>query len=795
MKAINTLEFDTIREDIAEYASTRSGQERIRSMAPLTDRETLEGEKGAVRHVVQRLEDGQSVPIGEVDEIAPVFQMLRREGAVAEIDELRAIQGFLLYADEIVTFCHGEENPVLSAYIDSETLPRELLHRLRASITPEGEISEVAVPELRRLKGEIGRVNRLLMRRSEEMVRSTPQLYNGEQATVRDGRVVLPLAANFKGRIDGIVHESSGSGETLFVEPRELVDLNNELIQVHHAIHQEIRRVLRELSASIRDHLEQLTSLYDAVVLVDTFIARGRWGYDRGGVVVTEGPSIDLINARHPLLGQKCVPLTITFDRSIRMLVVSGPNTGGKTVLIKTVGLLTMLNQIAVPIPASPESSLPLFSFWGVDIGDEQSIEESLSTFSSHMRNIAEVLNRADRESLILLDELGSGTDPEEGGALSMAIVDSLIDRKCTILVSTHQTVLKHYGYTREGAQNVSMAFDTDTHRPTYKVIAGRPGSSHAIDTAREQGVPESVIAVATGYAENDEHRVAAIINRLLEEEERLAVIQNQLEAERANVTESLRSIAAEREALDRREADLRKGKIRELDRTIREARKMIEGEVRRIRESGDTIDRERIKAAHERIGEIEEVRNGETNALEQLEDAFKEKRDRETSLSERSIEEGMNVRHIRTQREGVVRNTRGDSAEVQFGAIRMNVPKGELEPLKKAEHRKSGNTWRAHGSGASQAGSTAGSTAVFELDVRGMRLAQAIDAVERQVDNSILLGLHSFSILHGTGTGVLQKGVQDYLKGRSEVSAFRFALPKDGGFGKTMVELSDNDR
>ena len=781
MTAIETLEFDRIRDEIASYASTVAGRGVIRALEPAQEAAEIRAIHVPVRRFLARLEDGEALPGGEVADLGPLFDALERDGAVAEADELLEIRLFLKFAGETVAFCRANEDEILSSMVADIALPDSLPRRLEAAITDDGEIAESAIPELKHLKLEIGRLNRALIRRSGEMMRDDPRIYHGEQATLRDDRVVLPLAANFKGRIDGIIHEASGSGETLFVEPWDLVDLNNELIQTRHAINREIRRVVRELSSLVRSNLPELRVSLAAVVHIDTLIARARWGFDRGGVIPPEGPSIDLRNARHPLLGDACVPLSISFDPAVRMLVVSGPNTGGKTVLIKTVGLLTMLNQIGVPIPASPESSLPFFRYWGVDIGDEQSIGESLSTFSSHMRNIAAVLENADRGSLVLLDELGSGTDPEEGASLSMAIVDSLIDRGCTILVSTHQTLLKHYGYTREGARNVSMAFDADTHRPTYRVIPGRPGASHAIETAREQGVSPMVISAAEAYAGDTANSVSEIINRLLEEERRVADLSLDLDTREREIERRRESVSEKENRLNQRESQLRSGKIAELDREIREARRAIEREIRRIRESGRVVNRDVIKTAHQTVGDVEAIRNRQEATAKAIAPTPERTGEIPTGLSP-----GDTVRHRRTERDGIVKSVEKNAAKVQFGAIRMTVA---LTDIVVAPRTRSTLSVRR------DVGKTTAPSAVFELDIRGKRIHEAIDEVERQVDAAVLHGLRSFSIIHGTGTGTLQKGVHDYLKERSEVGTFRFARPEAGGTGKTMVELCGDDR
>lgn len=791
MTAYQTLELPRILEEIAAYASCAETHVALQSLTPHVEADALERDKRYVVALVSAIDAGRTLPTDAIEELNPLFHAVAREGAVLDVESLQVIRRFLNYAAAVLAFCESDENAPLNELVETVIFPAALRERLAKTITPDGEISEEAIPELRRLKGEIGRLNRALLRRAEEILRGDPHLFHGEQPTIRDGRTVLPLAANFKGRIDGIVHESSGSGETLFVEPRDLVDLNNDLAHAHHAIHREIQRLLRELSAMVRDAIDEIGTLAERVFRIDGYIARARWGHANDGVVIAAGEVINLREARHPLLGAECVPVSIAFEQDVRIVVISGPNTGGKTVLMKTVGLLSLLHQCAVPIPVAPDSTLPLFDYWGVDIGDEQSIDEHLSTFSAHMRVIASIVATATHRSLVLLDELGTGTDPDEGAALSMAIVDELIGRGSTVLASTHQTVLKHYGYTRDAARNVSMAFDEDTHRPTYRVVPGRPGASHAIETAAEQGIPREIIARARSYAADNENSVSEIINRLLEYE---AVLQG----ERDRLAEESRRLAAEkndittrRKALDEREAQLRREGVADLERTIRDARRTIEGEVRRLREGGRALSKDEIKDAHRRIESIESYRDREYERIDDLSRTENGERDEPqsgdaTERLERPAQAGDTVIHRRTNRSGEVKTIRRGKAEVQFGGVRMTVPLDEL--VVTVAGKDGGVTYPRS---VPRSPRFSSGHALFELDVRGQRLHEAVAAVQHQVDEAVAQGLTSISIIHGTGTGVLQKGVRDYLASRGEVAAYRFARPEDGGFGKTVVELS----
>ena len=791
MNAIHALEFDRIRDRLAGYAATAEGREALTRLEPHADGDRLDRQQVVVGWILRRVEEGAAPPGGDVAPVEPLLAAVDRDGAVLEAEALRDIRAFLEYARDVLRFfrragdgdgdgdASADRLPTaVSELVSDIDTPRELLRDLARMILPDGTVNQEAIPELARLRADIRRLNQSLLDSAEQMIRRDRHMYQGDRPTIRDGRTVVPLAANFRGRVDGIVHEASGSGETVYVEPRELVDLNNDLVQAHNGILREIRRVLRELSAAVRREVPLLIRLHHRTVEIDQLLARARYAVEHGGRIVPSGDRIVLSRARHPLLGPGCVPLDIAYSPETRIMVVSGPNTGGKTVLLKTVGLLSMMHQAAIPIPVGDGTVLPRFDYWGVDIGDEQSLDAALSTFSGHLRNLAEVCREAGAGSLILLDELGSGTDPDEGAALSMAIVDHLIERGSTVLATTHQTVLKHYGYTRSAAENASMAFDETTHRPTYTVVPGRPGASHALETARQQGLDPAVLSRAETYHGDRETSVAEIINRLGE-------LERDLAAERSAAAREREALHARDAELQRREREveeyatrLRKEGLVELDRVLRDARSRIEGEVRRLRERGGEISREDIRAAHDVVREIETQRDEHDRRVSEA----RNRNTSDTASDGRAPRTGDEVRHVRTARRGTVREIRGDRAEVQFGAIRMRVPIAELEVVEDGSNTTpapAAPTARPH------------LTSVMELDLRGRRLADALEELERQLDAAVLNGMTSFSVIHGMGTGVLQKGVRDYLQARPEVAAFDFAAPEEGGFGKTVVRLA----
>lgn len=776
MNFLRALEFDRIRGDLAEYCVSLEGKERVLRLEPITEEAVLSRMNGEVERLLRALEADLAPPGGFVPSLDSLFAVLRHGGEVLDLDGLSALRAMLDTAGEFSRFFRtGEEQDLLSGNRSHRLKPpRELTGTLHRLITGEGRLNEEAIPQINALRRRITEVHQELRHSSEQIIRANRELYREDRATIRDGRTVLPLVADFRGRLDGIVHEASGSGETLFVEPRELVDLNNRLVQTQNEILREIRRVLRELTELARSHRNELESIREELVPADCLLARARYGRDRGGRVVSAGERVLLRQARHPLLGANCVPLDIRYDPGIRLMVLSGPNTGGKTVLLKTLGLLTVMNQCAIPVPAAEGSSLPFFRWIGVDIGDEQSIDEALSTFSAHLRTLGEITRRADEGSLILLDELGTGTDPEEGAALSLAIIDHLMERGSTVLVTTHQTVLKHYGFTRDGASNAAMAFDEAEHRPTYRVIPGRPGVSHAIETAREQGLLPAIVERARSYHDDQHNSVAAIISRLLEEEERIRERRRALEAQEAALQDERRRAQEVQRDLEKREQALQKEGLRDLKRALSEARSRVEQEIRSLRERGLELAREETDRLREPLRELEQLRQD---------------REREIARTERSfrppvLAPGTEVLHRETGRTGTVRYVRKGRAEVQFGAVRISVAVTDL----------AAPTPGNDSSGAIVSERTAlpaGPPPSLECDVRGLRLDEALEEVERQVDAAVVHNLSSFSIIHGTGTGVLQKGVREYLQSREEVATVQFARPEEGGFGKTVVELA----
>lgn len=785
MNVLELLEFPRIRETLAEQCRFEDAAARVRHMEPTNDRAKMDVTSHRVTLLLRMIQEGLTLPGTSVGPLDKILDSVRVVGAVLEPASLLVIRRLLDHAvewDEIPAAMEEvglDASPILEL-TTADGVPETIHRELREIIDTDGSVREEAIPEVARLRGALNGIRGEIRNTATAIIRGNRDIYREDVPTIRDGRTVLPLRADFKGRVDGIIHESSGSGDTLFVEPTALVDLNNAGVRAEAEIHLAIHRRLRELSEGVRRELDIIERIKDSMIDLDTLAARARYGALTRGSIVPVRSQIDLRNARHPLLGDSCVPLNIRFGPGIRLLVISGPNTGGKTVLLKTLGLLSVMNQCSIPIPVEADSGLPVFSRFSVSIGDEQSIDEALSTFSAHIRSLSRIASEADENSLVLLDELAGGTDPEEGSALAMAVVDHLLAVGATVLVTTHLTVLKHYGYTRDGAANASMEFDESTHRPTFRVVPGQPGSSHALDTAQRFGLPEPVLARAKEYLGDRSGSVSEILRRLQEEERLQRERRVVLDQEQAALASRREELHARANDLDERENALRTEGVRSMERDLAEARSRIEAEIRRLRENRKTINDEEIRQVRTVLHEVEALSARYRHDVE----VRKNSRSKAASrLGPEDLVAGRRYRHGRSGKTGTLRSVRGKKAELQFDAIRMTVPISELERIDQEEDSRPSVAIDTNAA-------RSGAQARLELDIRGYRLTEAIETLENQIDAAILQHLMRFSIIHGTGTGALRKGVHEYLRSRPEVSSFDFAPADQGGFGKTVVEL-----
>ncbi len=797
--SLRVLEFEKIRAQVRNRCLTAEAAHALRRERIATDPSEVRALHDEVALLTRVLATTVETPTLAFPPVARTLERLEKEGVVLEPLDLAELAVFARSSIELDRYLRAGAREAGVAeqtdrFLDDHPRVGPVVDRVLRAIDPDGTIREREIPELRAIRNEI-------LRAQQDLQRSAAALANRDDVrrylsatvpTQRDGRTVLALKSDHRGRVQGIVHETSGSGATVFIEPQELLTRNNAVVEAENRYRNELLRILRDLTDSCRRSRNELSATLERTVRIDRVYCRARYGYDFACERAGESDDhVHLQRARHPLLGDEAVPISVEIPAGKRVLIITGPNTGGKTVSLKTVGLLALMNQFGLAVPASPGSELPVFGGVYADIGDEQSIEQNLSTFSGHMRNIARILNHADDRSLVLLDELGSGTDPEEGGALAMSILDELLERAPFTVVTTHHGRLKHYGFTHEQAANASVEFDPKNLRPTYHIIPGVPGSSHAVEVASQMGILRSVTSRARDYLAGEEYDTGRIIRRLTDREQELHQESQEVDEREREVERERKRLRSREEELDRREADVRSGRLRELERWAADTRSRLENLVREVREG--ELTREKTQAVKGFISELDERLTAEREDAGRRGEHGSSSREadptaREGRAAERSasgsrpatgIAPGTPVRVRSTGKEGTVqRRGKGASWIVQVGTVRLPVEEADLEPV----HRREQAPSVSYAAGAAKPD--------LELDLRGYRLDDALDAVERQIDQALLSGMNDFGIVHGTGEGVLQQGVRDLLRRHPHVTSYEYARPEEGGYGKTNVHL-----
>ncbi len=822
--ALRVLEFEKVRAMLIERCLSSEGSARITDEAIATDRETVERAQDLVAEYRAFMEDDLEPQSLTFPAIREAVTRLRVEGAVIEGFELAAIAEFAESASRLgsAIVAHSEQFPHLQSRAAELPELAALVRQIRAVIDRTGEVKENEIPALRSirkrtlgLQSEISRLAGAFLNDGRYA-----RAFNADRPTVRDGRTVLAIAASHKNAIPGVVHEVSGSGRTVFLEPLQLVEKNNALAEAHEEYRRELLRLLRELSEACRRERDALLLELEIVGELDTVRAKARWSRQFNGIrPEADSPEIRLRGARHPMLGKSAVPIDIALPEGVRSLIITGPNTGGKTVALKTVGLLALCRQFGLQIPAEEGSAVPLFTAVYADIGDEQSIEQSLSTFSGHMSRIAEIVAQADEHSLVLLDELGAGTDPSEGAAIGAALLEYFAEHSARVLLTTHHGALKRYGFARDDAENASVEFDQDRLAPTYRLVTGVPGASHALEVAESCGVPGAVLARAGELLKSGRSGADELVVELTERERRLRVSEDEAQSARRRLQRREQELAEREAEIARRELALRGEAAEEHRRVIEESRRRIENLVRSLREG--ELTREKTKAARSELDDLSRLVEDEQREFERETEAQRAqqrppqeargetragaRRRKQTAEQGPSLRSGMDVRDRSSGRRGGLgpRNSDG-SWSVSFGAIRLSVPEADLEPAQegggvgggrgtgggagKPTVSYSGVSYRPSGEGSEEDERTEGPA--FELDLRGMRLEQAIEELERQIDRCLLSGTQRFGVIHGKGEGVLQQGTRAFLSEHTAVSEISYAGPEDGGYGKTVVEL-----
>ena len=793
--ALQVLEFPRVLELVAARATSELGAGRIRALAPSTDRPWVEREHtrvAAMRALVAADAPWHPEPLPDL--LAPLGR-LRVAGLAWSATELLAVVTLLRSSRRTQEALRDEERPlvarsVLAPFAQRLVDERSLEDAIERTIADDGTVRDDASPALRRIRRELRAAQGELIRLLEREIARLPDHLRVPDAsvTVRNGRYVVPVRREGRAALGGIVHDSSGTGQTLFVEPPAAVEFGNRMRELEGDEHEEVQRILGELTDRVRPLREPLVGATEALAELDALYARARLAIELRCVPATIVGARDgfaIRAGRHPLLlaqGIDVVPFDLEMEPSERTLLVSGPNTGGKTVLLKALGLFSAMTQAGIPAPVGAESRVPTFDGFFADIGDEQSIEASLSTFSAHLRNLSEILRRATGDSLVLVDELGSGTDPLEGAALGWAVLEELTTRGSLTVATTHLGALKELAGEVPGVVNASLQFDAVALAPTYRLIKGIPGRSYGIAIARRLELPERVTARAEERLPEQERNVALLLEQLEQREEELAAREREAALILDDARRRAHDLARREGAVRERERQAEKQSRQEARRYLLDARKEIERTIRDLKKKGEGEVEEAGREARRRAEELAARQTEELGRLEREERNVE--RRAAASATERAprrtgpVEAGSWVQlGTLAGKLGRVVEVREGNAVVTVGAIKLTVPVRTLTPAEAPQQV-----------AVAWTGDLPEESVRSEVDLRGMRADEAEQAVMSALDAAVRADLRELRIIHGKGTGALRERVTEMLQKDSRVKSFRMGAWNEGGAGVTVA-------
>lgn len=780
-RVLKTLEYDKILTMLKERASCCISRELVDTMEPSGDFDTVERElKLTAEAETLFYKTGRS----PVDDFPDMRHCLERMHAALFLStgELLGIASCLKaarIAKDILAKEVGEESYLynLAGLLITHRSAEEEINRC---IINEDEIFDGASPTLARIRRAMRLANEKVREKLNSIIRSTAyQKYLQEPIiTIRNGRFVIPVKQEYRQQVPGLIHDQSSSGATLFIEPSAVVELGNEYKKLLAEEADEIERILTELTAMLAPYADEIREDLNIMGQIDLVFAKAKLSRELNAVMprLNRNNYVRIVRGRHPLISaDRVVPIDIWIGRDYRSLIITGPNTGGKTVTLKIVGLFALMVQSGIFVPANEGSEFPVFEHIYADIGDEQSIEQSLSTFSSHMKNIVGILNKADENSLVLLDELGAGTDPIEGAALAMSILEELNDRHCICVSTTHYSEIKAFAMTHEGMENASMEFDIDRLCPTYRLYIGIPGKSNAFEISSRLGLPNSIIDKAKGFLKGEDVRFEDIISsaqsqhRIAEEERKMAEeARAELEKLRADAERERRKLDEDRNRL---QAKAKEDAKRIVADTKREMEKLIV-EIRSIKDIDRSAADRVIQAARDTLRATE-------TAVNEKEAIKKE----DNTKPPKTVRVGDTVNIVTLDQKATVLSAPDSKGEVmvQAGVMKLNV---KLKDIRLIEEKK------AAAPTSGKVGLGAGKQVGLELDVRGMLVDEANIIVDRYLDDAYNAGLSEVNIIHGKGTGALRAGVQAFLKRHPLVKGYRMGSYGEGDAGVTVVTL-----
>ncbi|NLK08726.1 MAG: endonuclease MutS2 [Firmicutes bacterium] len=788
-KTLRILEFDKIREQLASHTAFSLGRERALWLEPVQDLDVVMLRQKETKEALDIVNRDGGLPLGGIKDIKGFLQRAQM-GSTLLPEELLDIAGTLHGTGRARRFLfdHTEHGTQLADLAERLEPALQLQKNIENAVGDDGEVLDSASDKLRSIRSRMRNLQNRIKDRLNTIVQSTryQKVLQDAIVTLRNGRYVVPVKSEYKGSLPGIVHDQSGSGQTLFIEPQAVVETNNQLRRLEAEEDEEIEKILHQLTLAVSAKARELVISVETLGRLDFIFAKAYLASEQKAIcprVNTEG-YLDIRGARHPLLKGKIVPIDVWLGRDFATLVITGPNTGGKTVALKTVGLLTLMCQAGLHIPCDEGTEMNVFEQVFADIGDEQSIEQSLSTFSSHMANIVRIMDEVNRNSLVLLDELGAGTDPTEGAALAMALLQWFHNRGCRTIATTHYSELKAFAFMTEGLENASVRFDVETLEPTYELEIGLPGRSNAFAIAKRLGLHTHVVEAAKAHLTQEDIRIDDMIQDM--EESRRRAIHEKTVAERTRI-----QVESEKDEYEKRLLRLEREKDSILAKARHEAAELLKqakseadqllGQLR----SADKQKREQIAKDVRRV--LEDERQSLT-----FQKAQKEPRPAKTAA--KHLRPGSAVRLHRLQQKGqVLELTAAGEALVQVGALRITLPVDELSLVEgrgRDERPSSAQIRRQPPEAASRLQATKAAAISTELDLRGMTVEEATNTVDKYLDDALLAGLSRCRLIHGKGTGALRQALHVQLEIHPHVKAMRLGGPDEGGDGVTVAEL-----
>jgi DNA mismatch repair protein MutS2 len=804
MFATRTLEFDRIVADVAALSLTPLGRVRLEAVKPVGDPQDVATLQRATTETVRFFEQNPQFPLRAGQDLPEALTGLTVEGRPLEPLALRSLAEFIDSVDRARAAVVGAAGsfPVLEAIVSRVVSFKNEVEAVRGAIDVSGDVLDDASPALRGIRERLRQLRQRLRHTLEQFARGkdTAKYLQDDVVTERNGRFVLLVRAEHRGNVPGIVHGSSASGASLFLEPAATVEINNDIVELKEREREEIFRILLALTDRFRRRPDDVKAVEAVATELDVLQARARHSAKVGGIEPSfvADRSFELGGARHPLL-EKPVPIDVILDPPSRVLLITGPNTGGKTVALKTAGLFALMAQSGLHVPAKV-ARLPVFRSVFADIGDEQSIAASLSTFSGHITNLVSMDRALQLPALVLLDEVGTGTDPNEGGALATAVVNHFKQRGAHLIATTHFDAVKTWGTAAEGVTVAGFAFDPQTYAPTYRLVYGAPGRSLAIEMAQRLGMPLSVVSAARGFLSDDQKRLQAHLDRIDAQARALDAEKIRMERERRTFNEQKAAADTRERALTEREEAFKKRLNEKIDERLRQARRDIDSVIDQLKEKSDAlIEKASLRAAGAMVntGETGAARAEARAAIERIAENLRnpsaaisasEPASATGSGAAPSLAVGAKVAFGGLGLEGTVLSVSGSQVEVDVRGKRMRAKAHELRVLSSAPSPRSAAPSRVRVT----VDLKPREGLLSELNVIGCTVEEAVDRVSRFLDDTMVTDLREVRIVHGFGTGQLRKGIHAFLKSHPLVLKYAQAPENQGGGGATVVELKE---